>query len=86
MLSRVVKATGKCKITNAKFAYSKREFIKLRLSGKVYLKKSIFSFSIIVLCFTLFKISMSVIHLNPLEMPITEIHEGLPYFFINDAA
>ena len=51
MLSRVVKATGKCKITNAKFAYSKREFIKLRLSGKVYLKKSIFSFSIIVFMF-----------------------------------
>ena len=75
MLSQVAKATGKYKITNVKFMYSKRE---LRLSGKVYLKKSI--------CFTLFKISMPVIHLNPLEMPITEIHEGLPYFFINDAA
>ena len=77
MLSQVAKATGKYKITNVKFMYSKREFIKLRLSGKVYLKS---------ICFTLFKISMPVIHLNPLEMPITEIHEGLPYFFINDAA
>ena len=28
---------------------------------------------------------MSAIHLNSLKMPITEIHEGLPYFFINDA-
>ena len=28
---------------------------------------------------------MSAIHSNPLKMPITEIHEGLPYFFINDA-
>ena len=28
---------------------------------------------------------MSGIHSNPLKMPILEIHEGLPYFFINDA-
>ena len=45
------------------------------------------SFHLIVLflCFILFKISMSAIHLNPLKMPIIEIHEGLLYFFINDA-
>ena len=28
---------------------------------------------------------MSAIHSNPLRMPIIDIHEGLPYFFINDA-
>ena len=28
---------------------------------------------------------MSAINLTLLKMPITEIHEGLPYFFINDA-
>ena len=37
------------------------------------------------LCFNLFKTSMSAIHLNSFKMPITEIHEGLPYFFINNA-
>ena len=36
--------------------------------------------------FNLFKTSMSAIHLNSLKMPITKIHEGLPYFFINDAS
>ena len=29
---------------------------------------------------------MSAIHSNPLKMPIIDIHEGLPYFFINDAS
>ena len=28
---------------------------------------------------------MSVIHSNPLKMPVIEIQEGLPYFFINNA-
>ena len=28
---------------------------------------------------------MLAMHLNSLKMPITEILEGLPYFFINDA-
>ena len=29
---------------------------------------------------------MSAIHSNPLKMPIIDIHECLPYFFINDAS
>ena len=85
LLSRVVKAIGKYKITNAKFKSSKKKFIKLRVNGKFYLKKSVFLFGIIVFMFFLFKTSMSAIHLTLLKMPITEIHEGLPYFFINDA-
>ena len=28
---------------------------------------------------------MSAIHSNPLKKPIIDIHEGLLYFFINDA-
>ena len=40
---------------------------------------------VLLLCFILFKISVLIIHSNPLKMPIIEIHEGLPYFFINDA-
>ena len=29
---------------------------------------------------------MSAIHLNSFKMPVTEMHEGLPYFFpIDDA-
>ena len=28
---------------------------------------------------------MTAMHLISLKMPITEIHESLPYFFINDA-
>ena len=40
---------------------------------------------VLFLCFILFKISMSAIHSNPLKMPVIDIHEGLPYFFINDA-
>ena len=28
---------------------------------------------------------MSAIHLNSLTMPVTEMHEGLPYFFTDDA-
>ena len=44
-----------------------------------------FHLVLLFLCFNLFKTSMSAIHLNSLKMPIREIHEGLPYFFINDA-
>ena len=44
-----------------------------------------FHLVLLFLCFNLFKTSMSAIHLNSLKMPITEIHEGLPFFFINDA-
>ena len=40
---------------------------------------------VLFLCFILFEISMSAIHSNPLKMPVIDIHEGLPYFFINDA-
>ena len=40
---------------------------------------------LLFLCFTTFKLSMSAMHLNPLKMALTEIHKGLPYFFINDA-
>ena len=47
--------------------------------------KSPYLHLVLFLCFNLFKTSMSAIHLNSLKMPITEIHEGLPYFFINDA-
>ena len=47
--------------------------------------KSPYLHLLLFLCFNLFKTSMSAIHLNSLKMPITEIHEGLPYFFINDA-
>ena len=40
---------------------------------------------VLFLCFILFKISISAIHSNPLKMPIIDINEGLPYFFINEA-
>ena len=50
-LSRVVKAIGKYKIANVKFKSSKKKLIKLRVNGKLYLKKSIFSFSSIVFMF-----------------------------------
>ena len=49
------------------------------------LKSPYFNLIALLLCFILFKISMSAIHSNPLKMPIIDIHEGLPYFFINDA-
>ena len=51
LLSRAVKAIGKYKMTNAKFKSSNKKFIKLRRSGKFYLKKAVFSFSIIVFMF-----------------------------------
>ena len=51
LLSRVVKAIGKYKMTNAKFKSSKKKFIKLRRNGKFYREKSVFSFSIIVFMF-----------------------------------
>ena len=49
------------------------------------LKSPYFHLVVLFLCFILFKISMSTIHANPLKMPIIDIHEGLPYFFISDA-
>ena len=49
------------------------------------LKSPYFHLLLLLLCFNLFKTSMSAIHLNLLKMPITEIHKGLHYFFINDA-
>ena len=48
------------------------------------LKSPYFHLVLLFLCFNLFKTSMSAIHLKSLKMPITEILEGLPYFFIND--
>ena len=45
------------------------------------LKSPYFHLVVLSLCFVLFKISMS----NPLKMPIIDVHEGLPYFFTNDA-
>ena len=48
------------------------------------LQSPYFHLVVLFLCFILFKISMSATHSNPLNMPIIEIHEGLPYFFIND--
>ena len=32
----------------------------------------------------LFKMPMLAKHSNPLKMSVSEIQEGLPYFFIND--
>ena len=49
------------------------------------LKSPYFHLVLLFLCFTLFKTSMSAMHLNPLKIPVTEIHGGLPYFFINNA-
>ena len=49
------------------------------------LKSPYFQLVLLFLCFNLFKTSMSVIHSNSLKMPVTEIHKGLPYFFIDDA-
>ena len=49
------------------------------------LKSPYFHLVLFFLYINLFKTSMSATHLNSLKMPITEIHEGLPYFFINDA-
>ena len=47
LLSWAVKATGKDKITNVKSKYSKKEFIKLRVTRRFYLTMFILSFSII---------------------------------------
>ena len=49
------------------------------------LQSPYFTLVILFLCFILFKISLSAIHSNPLKVPIIEINESLPYFFINDA-
>ena len=52
---------------------------------KFTLKNPYFHLVVLFLCFILVKISMSAIHSNPLKMRILDIHEGLSYFFINDA-
>ena len=53
------------------------------------LKSPYFHLVLLFLCFNLFKTPIpciySAMHLNSLKMLITEIHEGLPYFFIDDA-
>ena len=49
------------------------------------LKSPYFHLVVLFLCLILFKISMSATYSNPLKMPIIDIHEGLSYFFINDA-
>ena len=49
------------------------------------LKNQYFHLVVLFLCFILVKMSMSAIHSNPLKMRIIDIHEGLSYFFINDA-
>ena len=49
------------------------------------LKSPYFHLVLLLLCFDLFKTSMSAINLNSFKMPITEMHEGLPYFYIDDA-
>ena len=49
------------------------------------LKSPYFHLVVLFSCFTLFKISVSAIHSDPLKMPIIDILKGLPYFFINDA-
>ena len=61
------------------------EIAPLRVNGKFTLKIPYFHLVLLFLCFTLFKISMPAIHSNLLKMSITEIYEGLLYFFINDA-
>ena len=51
-------------------------------------KSPYFHLVLLSLCFNFFKTSMSSIYLNCLhtvKMPVTEIHDGLLYFFINDA-
>ena len=53
--------------------------------GNFTLQSPYFRLVVLFLSFILFKISLSAIHSNPLKMLIIEIHEGLPYFFINDA-
>ena len=50
------------------------------------LKRPYFYLVLLFLCFNLFKTSMSAIHENSLKMLVTEIHEGLPYIFINDSS
>ena len=39
----------------------------------------------LILCFTLFKMSVPAIHSNSLKMLGMEIYENLLYFFVNDA-
>ena len=53
---------------------------------KFTLQSPYFDLVVLILSFVLLKISMSVIHSNSLKMLIIEIHDGLPYFFIKDAA
>ena len=49
------------------------------------LKNPYFHLVVLFSWFILVKISMSAILSNPLKMRIIDIHEGLSYFFINDA-
>ena len=56
--------------------------MKLGSMDNFTLKSPYFHLVLLFLCFTL---SMSAMQLNPLKIPVTEIHEGLPYFFINNA-
>ena len=48
------------------------------------LKSSYFHLVLLFSCSNLFKTSMSAIHLNSLKMRIAKVHEGYPYFLIND--
>ena len=48
------------------------------------LQSPYFYLAALFLCFILFKTSVSVVHLNPLKMPVIETQYGHPYFFIND--
>ena len=43
-----------------------------------------FHIVVLLLCFTCF--SMSSIHSNPSTIPVIDVQEGSPYFFINDAS
>ena len=50
------------------------------------LQSPYFHIVVLLLCFTLFKISMSSIHSNPSTMPVIEVQEGSACFLINDAS
>ena len=52
--------------------------------GNFTLQRPYFHLVVLVLYFTLFKISMPAVHSNPSKMLVVEIQDGLPYFFIND--
>ena len=48
------------------------------------LQSPYFHLAVLFLCFILFRTSMSATHLNSFKMPVIEIENGLPCFFIND--